>query len=183
MGAGPSVADPLPRGRGEAQAAASSVRGLVDPIVAGDAAVELEVGVELVDLVVGHRGELPIVEHAVLVELLDDLRADASELGEIVGRAARRGQQLEAVGRGRRFARLGLAGGGRRLGQRLRSAPRRRRCRRRPSPGCAKCRRSPRARRGRNKAGSRGWRRRWPGPDRRCRRDRNWCRGWRRPGS
>ncbi len=39
-----------------------------------------------------HRGELPVVEHAMLVELLDDLRTDAGQLGEIVGRAARRGR-------------------------------------------------------------------------------------------
>src|SRR5450631_317712 len=70
---------------------------LVDPIVAGDAAVELEVGVELVGVVLAHRGDLPIVEDAVLVELLDDLRADAGQLGEVVGCAARRGEQLEPV--------------------------------------------------------------------------------------
>ena len=53
-----------------------------------DAAVELEVGIQLLDFGRRHGGELPIVEDAVLVELLDDLRADARQLGEIVGRAA-----------------------------------------------------------------------------------------------
>ena len=62
------------------------------------------------------------MEDAVLVELLDDLRADAGQLGEIVGRAARRGEQFEPVGRGRASARrrFRLAGGGGRLGQDLR---------------------------------------------------------------
>ena len=101
-------------------AAAIKRAGLFDPIVARNAAVELEVGVELGRRPRRHRGELPIVEDAVLVELLDDLRADAGQLGEIVGRAARRGEQLEMLGRlgGRRFGldRLGQDLGDRRLG-------------------------------------------------------------------
>ena len=52
-----------------------------------------------------------------LVQLLDDLRADAGELGQIVGRAARGGQQLEVLGRGIRLGRRGFRLD--RLGQRF----------------------------------------------------------------
>ena len=69
--------------------------GLGDPAVALDAAAELQVVVDLLDLFRRHRGDLPIMEDAGIIELLDDLRADAVQLGEIVRRAARRGQQLE----------------------------------------------------------------------------------------
>jgi hypothetical protein len=77
---------------------------LLAPLVAGDAAVEPEIGVELGGLVRRHRGELPVMEHAMLVELLDDLRPDAGKLGQVVRRAARRRQELELLGR----RRLGL---------------------------------------------------------------------------
>ena len=78
----------------------------------------MQVGVELLGLFRGHRGELPIVEHAMLVELLDDLRADAGQFGEIVGRAARRGEQFELLGRDCLSASDGLGQGlgDRRLG-------------------------------------------------------------------
>ena len=39
------------------------------------------------------------VEDARVVELLDDLRADARQFAEIVGRATRRGEKLERLGR------------------------------------------------------------------------------------
>jgi hypothetical protein len=74
--------------------------GLFDPIVARDAAIEFEVGVELVGFFLGHGANLPIVENAVIVELLDDLGADAGQFGQIVRCAARRGEQLEMLGRG-----------------------------------------------------------------------------------
>src|SRR5271169_4154870 len=97
---------------GLGEGASDQGASLLDPAIAPDAAVELEIGVELARLGVGHGGDLPIVEHAVVVELLDDLRADARQLGEIVGRAARRGEELEMLDR-----RLDL---GRRLNRRRR---------------------------------------------------------------
>ena len=113
--------------------------------------LNLQVGVELVGLFGRHRGDLPIMEHAVLVELLDDLRADAGQLGEIVGRAARGGRAVRNA-RSRRSASastgLGQDLGDRRLGRAEVDAL--------PRPGCARCRRSRRARSGRNRAGSRG---------------------------
>ncbi len=39
------------------------------------------------------------MEHASVVELLDDLRADARQFGEIVRSAARSGEQFETLGR------------------------------------------------------------------------------------
>ena len=43
-----------------------------------------------------------------LVELLDDLRADAGELGQIVGRAAGSRQEFEMLGRGLGLGRRSL---------------------------------------------------------------------------
>src|SRR5271166_3354027 len=89
--------------------------GLIAPLVPGDAAVELEVGVKLAGFVGGHRGELPIVEHAVFVEFLLDLGTDAGDLGQIVRCAPRSGQEFEVFGGG--FG-LGLGDFRQRLGDR-----------------------------------------------------------------
>src|SRR6185437_699123 len=61
-----------------------------------------------------HCGDLPEMEHAGIVELFDDLRADAMQLGQIVWCATRRSQKLETL------LQLLAASGSFRLGQRFR---------------------------------------------------------------
>src|SRR3954451_18041337 len=70
---------------------------LGDPAVAVDAAMQLEVGIELRHVLGLHRRELPIMVDAGVVELLLELRPDAVELGQVVRRAARRGEELELL--------------------------------------------------------------------------------------
>ena len=86
-----------PRRQVARQAASIIDAGLVDPAVTLDAAVELEVRVELGDIGRLHGGKLPVVEDAGLVQLLLELRADAVELGQVVRSAARGGQTLELL--------------------------------------------------------------------------------------
>ena len=85
------------RGAGVCSSGLDHRPGLGDPAVALDAAVQLEVAVELGDVARLHGGELPVVEDAGLVELLLELRADAVELGQIVRSAARGGEALELL--------------------------------------------------------------------------------------
>src|SRR3954466_2927255 len=73
--------------------------GLVDPAVPLDAAVELEVGVKLGGVLGLHGADLPVVVDAGVVELLLQLRADARELGEVVGRAPRGRKALKGFAR------------------------------------------------------------------------------------
>src|SRR3954453_3033537 len=91
---------------------------LIDPAVPVDAAVELQIAVDRLHVVGRHRGELPVMVDARVVELLLKLRSDTTELGEIFGRAARGRQKLEFFRRrlelrlagsfGRSFCRSGL---------------------------------------------------------------------------
>src|SRR5690606_673414 len=69
------------------------------PAVALDAAVELELGIELGDVGLAHGGDLPVVEDAGLVQGLLELRTDARDLRQIVGSAARSVEQLEGLAR------------------------------------------------------------------------------------
>ena len=116
----------------------------IAPLVARDAAVEPQIGVELLGVLRRHRGELPVMEDAVVVELLDDLRADAVSLarssGAPRGAASSSNRSVEVSGsaprpRARRFPAAPR-----------RPAPRLRRGRRPARPGCARCRRSRRGR-------------------------------------
>ena len=75
-----------------------SARG-VDPVVTGNAAAELEVAIDRLDIGGRHGGKLPVMEDAGVVQLLDELRANALQLGEIVRRAAGSGEQFERLGR------------------------------------------------------------------------------------
>src|SRR3954447_1216670 len=85
---------------------------LADPAVALDPAVQLQLAVDLLEVVRLHGRELPIMVDAGVVELLLELRPDPVELGQVVGRAARRGEQLEVLG-------LLIRGRARHLGQLL----------------------------------------------------------------
>src|SRR5208337_1213732 len=66
-----------PRRRKRRRLGRSERARLFDPIVARDAAAELQIGVELFRLHRRQRGELPVMEDAAVVEFLHDLRADA----------------------------------------------------------------------------------------------------------
>src|SRR5829696_5435892 len=80
--------------------------GLADPAVTVDAAVQLQLRVELRRVLGLHRRKLPVVEDAGIVELARELRADAVELGQVVRRAARGGEELELLDLLRRNVRV-----------------------------------------------------------------------------
>ena len=88
------------------QAASIERAGLGDPAVTVDAAVQLQLRVELRRVLGLHRRKLPVVEDAGIVELARELRADAVELGQVVRRAARRGEELELLDLFRRHVRV-----------------------------------------------------------------------------
>src|SRR4029077_10064051 len=84
----------------EANASASDESpGEIDPAVAFDAAGQLEIMIDLGGVFRRHGGDLPSVINSGIVELLDDLRPDARQFGEIVGGAARGGKELENFAR------------------------------------------------------------------------------------
>src|SRR5436305_9065092 len=90
--------------RRQAIPAARLLRGeqaarLIDPTVTIDAAVELQIAVDRLHVIRRHRGKLPVMIDAPVVELFLELRSDTAELDEIVRRAARRRQKLEFLGR------------------------------------------------------------------------------------
>src|SRR5829696_7175878 len=102
----PGSSAPLRTAPGQGLDGVDCGAGLGDPAVPVDAAVELEIGVDLLHVLGLHRGELPVMVDAGVVELLLELRPDPVELGQVVRSAARGGEKLELLDR------LGLSGRG-----------------------------------------------------------------------
>jgi hypothetical protein len=86
-----------------AQLLLRQLAGLIDPIALGDLAVAMQQAVDLVEVVLAERRDLPEVEDTLLVELLLVGLGDAADLLEVV---------LLALRLGKPFKRGGLLSGG-----------------------------------------------------------------------
>src|SRR5829696_4365976 len=108
----------LPNGRMAVLASGTGNEGAgeLDPVVALDAPVELEVRIDLRDIGRRHGCELPIMPDAALVELLLQLRADPGQVAQVVGRSTGRRKKLECFAGGLHSGSFG----GQLLGERLR---------------------------------------------------------------